>query len=37
MVTTWYSVAVKDQNGCPGMTSKTVNVVNVSDAKNGIS
>ena len=33
-VTTWYSVAVKDQNGCPGMSTKTVNVVDASDAKN---
>ena len=35
MSTTPYSVAVKDQNGCPGMTTKTVNVVNVSDGKKG--
>ena len=35
MATTTYSVAVKDQNGCPGMTTKTVNVVDVSDGKKG--
>ena len=35
MATTTYSVAVRDQNGCPGMTTKTVNVVNVADGKKG--
>jgi len=35
MATTTYSVTVKDQNGCPGMTTKTVNVVNVADGKKG--
>ena len=35
MATTSYSVAVKDQNGCPGMTTKIVNVVNVADGKKG--
>jgi CHRD domain/Secretion system C-terminal sorting domain len=34
-VTTNYSVAVKDQNGCPGSATKTVNVVDVSGGKNG--
>ena len=33
--TTQYTVAVKDQNGCPGMASKTVNVVNIADGKKG--
>ena len=35
--TTSYTVAVKDQNGCPGSASasKTVNVVDVSGGKNG--
>lgn len=32
---TTYSVTVKDQNGCPGMTTKTVNMVDVSDGKKG--
>jgi hypothetical protein len=33
--TTTYSVTVKDQNGCPGMTTKTVSMVNVADGKKG--
>jgi len=33
--TTSYSLAVKDQNGCPGSATKTVNVVNISGGKNG--
>jgi hypothetical protein len=33
--TTNYSVTVKDQNGCPGAATKTVNVVDVSGGKNG--
>jgi len=33
--TTNYSVSVKDQNGCPGSASKTVNVVDISGGKNG--
>ena len=33
--TTTYSVAVKDQNGCPGSATKTVNVLNISGGKNG--
>jgi hypothetical protein len=33
--TTTYSVAVRDQNGCPGSATKTVNVLNVSGGKNG--
>ena len=33
--TTAYSVSVKDQNGCPGMATKTVNVVNIAGGKNG--
>jgi len=33
--TTTYSVAVKDQNGCPGSTTKIVNVLNISGGKNG--
>jgi hypothetical protein len=34
-VTTTYSLAVQDQNGCPGSATKTVNVLNVSGGKNG--
>lgn len=30
-----YSLTVKDQNGCPGTASKTVNVVDISDGKKG--
>ncbi|HEY5968773.1 MAG TPA: T9SS type A sorting domain-containing protein, partial [Chitinophagaceae bacterium] len=33
--TTTYSLAVKDQNGCPGSVTKTVNVINISGGKNG--
>ena len=33
--TTTYSVAVRDQNGCPGSATKTVNVLNISGGKNG--
>ena len=33
--TTTYSVAVQDQNGCPGSATKTVNVINISGGKNG--
>ena len=33
--TTTYSLAVQDQNGCPGSASKTVNVLNISGGKNG--
>jgi hypothetical protein len=33
--TTNFSVAVKDQNGCPGSATKIVNVVDVSGGKNG--
>ncbi len=32
---TTYSVTVRDQNGCPGSATKTVNVVDVSGGKNG--
>lgn len=32
---TTYSVNVRDQNGCPGSATKTVNVVDVSGGKNG--
>jgi hypothetical protein len=32
---TTYSLAVKDQNGCPGSATKTVNVLNISGGKNG--
>jgi len=35
VATTSFSVNVKDQNGCPGSASKTVNVVDVSGGKNG--
>jgi hypothetical protein len=34
-VTTSYSLSVKDQNGCQGTASKTVNVVDISDGKKG--
>jgi hypothetical protein len=34
-VSTLYSVTVHDQNGCPGSSSKTVNVVDISGGKNG--
>jgi len=33
--TTTYSVAVQDQNGCPGSATKTVNVLNISGGKSG--
>jgi len=33
--TTTYSLAVKDQNGCPGSATKTVNVLSISGGKNG--
>ena len=33
--TTNFSVAVKDQNGCPGSATKTVNVVNVAGGNKG--
>ncbi|HEV8273150.1 MAG TPA: CHRD domain-containing protein, partial [Chitinophagaceae bacterium] len=33
--TTNYSLAVKDQNGCPGSATKTVNVVNISGGNKG--
>jgi hypothetical protein len=33
--TTTYSLSVKDQNGCPGSATKTVNVVDISGGKNG--
>lgn len=33
--TTTYSVAVQDQNGCPGSATKTVNVVDVSGGNKG--
>jgi hypothetical protein len=33
--TTTYSVTVRDQNGCPGMASKTVNVVDISGGQKG--
>ena len=33
--TTTYSVAVKDQNGCPGSATKTVNVLNISGGNKG--
>jgi hypothetical protein len=32
---TMYSVSVKDQNGCPGAASKTVNVANISGGNKG--
>ncbi len=35
MATTWYSVTVKDQNGCTGSASKTVNVMDISGGHNG--
>jgi len=34
-ITTSYSLSVKDQNGCAGSATKTVNVVNISGGKNG--
>jgi hypothetical protein len=34
-VTTTYSVNVRDQNGCPGSATKTVNVVNISGGNKG--
>jgi hypothetical protein len=34
-VTTTYSLSVKDQNGCPGSATKTVNVVNISGGNKG--
>jgi hypothetical protein len=33
--TTTYSLTVKDQNGCPGSATKTVNVLDISGGKNG--
>ena len=33
--TTTYSLAVKDQNGCPGSATKTVNVLSISGGKSG--
>lgn len=33
--TTTYSLTVKDQNGCAGTASKTINVVDISDGKKG--
>ena len=33
--TTTYSLDVKDQNGCPGSATKTVNVLSISGGKNG--
>jgi hypothetical protein len=33
--TTNYSVSVQDHNGCPGSSTKTVNVVDISGGKNG--
>jgi hypothetical protein len=33
--TTTYSLAVKDQNGCPGSATKTVNVLNISGGRSG--
>src|SRR5688572_12226266 len=33
--TTTYSLAVQDQNWCPGSATKTVNVINISGGKNG--
>ena len=35
VVTTTYSLSVRDQNGCPGSATKTVNVVNVSGGNKG--
>lgn len=35
IATATYSVTVKDQNGCPGSATKTVNVVDISGGKNG--
>ena len=35
LVTTSYSVTVQDKNGCPGMASKTVTVMNIADGKKG--
>jgi hypothetical protein len=32
---TTYSLSVQDQNGCPGSTTKTVNVVNISGGNKG--
>jgi hypothetical protein len=32
---TTYSVAVKDQNGCPGLATKTVNVMDISGGNKG--
>jgi hypothetical protein len=34
-VTTTYSLTVKDQNGCPGSATKTVNVMDISGGNNG--
>jgi hypothetical protein len=34
-LSTLYSVTVRDQNGCPGMASKTINVMDVSSGKKG--
>jgi hypothetical protein len=35
LATTTYSLSVKDQNGCPGSASKTVNVVDISGGNKG--
>jgi hypothetical protein len=32
---TTYSLSVRDQNGCPGSATKTVNVIDISGGKNG--
>jgi hypothetical protein len=34
-MSTQYTVSVKDQNGCPGSASKTVNVMDISGGKKG--
>jgi len=34
-VTTTYTLTVRDQNGCPGSATKTVNVVDISGGHNG--
>jgi hypothetical protein len=34
-VTTTYSVAVKDQNGCPGSATKTINILDISGGNKG--
>jgi CHRD domain len=35
VATTTYSLSVKDQYGCPGSATKTINVLNISGGKNG--